>query len=349
MSDLYTNLSREILLSLRGERSQSELSEMLGFSFNQVGKWETGATAFHWEDFVRLCEALAIPWKEQFESVFSFHSGMKLEENSVFDILSRFFGHASVREMATRLNKSRSSISRLLHDQVKIDFADVLRLMDQRPYVLSTWLSKFLDIKKLPSFREQAESEAQMFRGLQTVPWALLVNSALGIQTYLEAETHSAEFLAEKTGLTTEQVSLALAKLVEAGVIEYRDGKYKGLIREMTYLRVPEMRPLTRFLNQSISDAFRVTPVKTPNIANPSISSTRVYPMSSAAGKQIADILVRFHHEISEVVKQDQGPKDHVRAIVIHSLDLELLTDARKTSSSLEPDSAHERANVATP
>lgn len=344
-AEFYTVLSRDVLLALRGSTSQHDLSERLGFTFNQVGKWETGATLFHWDDFVRLCGTLGIPWKQQFEDVFSFHTGMKLSEASIFEILSRFFGHANVTEMAELLNKSRSSVSRLLHDQVKMDFADVLRLMDQRPFVLSSWLAKFLDLQKIPTLKSRVEIESKTMQGMLTVPWAAMVNSALGLTEYQAGAEHSRDLLARKTGLTPEMVDLAVQKLVDSGLIQMqKNGKYLAHVREMTFLRVPEFRKVTQFLGKMVADAFQ-TKVPTPNIANPSLSASRFYPLSDAAGKKIADALVRFHHEVSDIMKHDEGPKSHVRAILIHSIDLELLS---KAHVELAAESRRERPEPAT-
>ena len=330
MTELYSVLSREILLQLRGTRSQIELSTQMGFSFNQVGKWESGATLFHWQDFKNLCEVLKIPWAQHFQDVFSVHSSLKNESSSVVEILSQFFGHSSVSEMAIRMGKSRSSMSRLMHDEVKVDFADILRMMDQRPFVLNSWLAKFVDLTKLPSLKERVQSEAQMFQGLLTIPWAPIVNSALGLRDYQEAKEHSDAYLAIKTGLTEDQVRKALEQLLKSNLVEQRDGKYYGMVREMTFLRVPEFRKVTHFVGRMITDAFQVSSPVKPNVGNPSLSTSRLYPLSSAASKKVADALVRFHHEVSDILKNDDAPKDHVRAILIHSLDLELISEFSK-------------------
>ncbi len=334
MADLYSSLSRDVLLQLRGARAQTELSSQLGFSFNQVGKWEAGETLFHWDDFKTLCEVLKIPWSRHFQDVFLFHSDTRLESSSVVEVLSQFFGYASVSEMAQRMGKSRSSMSRLIHDEVKIDFADVLRMMDQRPFVLNSWLAKFVDLSKITVLEERIQAESQMFQGLLTMPWAPIVNSALGLADYKAAKEHSDAYLAIKTGLTEEQVRKALDRMQASGLVEIRDGKYCGMVREMTFLRVPEFRKVTQFVGRMITDAFQSTPPGKPNVGNPSLSTSRVYPLSSDGSQKVAAALVKFHHEVSEILKNDCEPKDHVRAILIHSLDLELVSEFSKNGQA---------------
>lgn len=328
--EFYARLSREILVLLRGARPQTELSEKLGYSFNQVGKWESGATVFHWDDFTHVCEVVGISWRQYFQEVFLLHSDMKPDEQSVFQILNLFFGETNTGKLAERLGKSRSSVSRLLHGDVKADFSEIMRMMDMRPYVLCSWLSKFMDISKVEMLQERVQAESRLFQGLLVTPWAPLVNAALGLEAYRTSSEHSDALLAIKTGLNEEQVRTALVKLVECGVVEKRGEKYVGLVREMTFLRVPEFRRVTQFTGRLITDAFQASKPMKPNIENPSLSSSRVYPLSSAASKRIAEALIRFHHEVSDIMKSDDGVKDHVRAILIHDLDLELISEFSK-------------------
>ena len=178
----YQNLAKEIVVGLRGQLSQRDLSAKLGFQFNQVGKWEAGATLFHWQDFTKLCEVLEIPWRKHAGEVFLFHSTPEDHSFPIFSILCQFHGPLDLDDVATALHKSRSSIQRLLHDQVKLDFVDVLRLMDYRPYVLQSWLTRFIALSQLPSAGEKFDHETTMFKSLLSLPWAPIVNAALRLE-----------------------------------------------------------------------------------------------------------------------------------------------------------------------
>lgn len=94
--DFYSQLSREIIIHLRGGRTQTELSSLLGYSFNQVSKWESGATLFLWQNFIDLNEALQLPWSKNFNDCFAFNTNLKVEERPVFEILSHFFGFSDI-------------------------------------------------------------------------------------------------------------------------------------------------------------------------------------------------------------------------------------------------------------
>lgn len=342
----YARLSREIIVELRlhGEAhettSQRDFSSKLGYTFNQAGKWESGTTQFYWQDFTKICDALSIPWRRFTEDVLLFRSTNTDEPLHIFRILSQFLGPVETEKLASVLQRSRSSIQRLNHTQAKLDFVDFLRLMDVRPYVLQSWLARFFDISKFHSFAEKFRAEQQMFKGILSVPWASSVNAALGLQTYQDLPMHSDAWLAERTGLRACEVRTALDKLVEANVVHFNGTKYIGLFQEITMLKSPEFRRVTQYLNEAIAKSFKADHRTRPDFNRPSLSSTRIYPVSAEASREIADAFVEFHHRIAHIIKSDTGAKDHVRAIVFHCLDMSLLGEKAANSETSDTRSA---------
>lgn len=334
----YVKLSREIIVELRlrsGDRdtavSQRDFSSKLGYTFNQAGKWESGTTQFYWQDFAKVCDTLGIPWRSHIEDALLFRSMNADEPLHIFRILTQFLGPIDTEKLAVILQRSRSSVQRLAHKQAKLDFVDFLRLMDVRPYVLQSWLGRFFDLSKFQSCAEKFRSEQQMFKGILSVPWASSVNAALGLKTYQDLPLHSDEWLAERAGLRASEVRSALDKLVEANVVHFNGAKYVGLFQEITMLKSPEFRRVTQYLNEAIAASFRADRRPQPDMNRPSLSSTRIYPVSAEASREIADAFVEFHHRIARIIKNDTRAKDHVRAIVFHCLDMSLLGVSKQT------------------
>lgn len=332
----FNLLGQEILVKIRGDLSQQELSHRLGFSFNQCGKWETGATIIHWQDFTHICEVLNIPWQKNFNDIFAFHRDMLIENTPVFETLSRFFGYASLTEMAQTLHKSRSSVSRLQNNLVKVQFSDVLQVMDIRPFVLSSWLAKMLHPGELETFKNKYLSELVVYKGIVSYPEAALVNFCFHLHSYWELAEHSNEWIANKVGLTEEEVEKAVQHLLAVGLIHSVGNKYKSIERELTTLKMPEFRTLIQYVSNWTTRVYNAKKSFTPNLDNPSVSSMRLYPLSSAAGKEVVDALIVFHHQIAEIVKRDQGPKDHVRAILLHCIDMGI-SQAFSSSDQTKP------------
>ncbi len=328
----YTKLSREIIVELRlmagksdESTSQREFSSKLGYSFNQAGKWESGTTQFYWQDFTKVCDTLQISWRKHTEDALLFRTTDPNEPLHIFRVLTQFLGPIETDKLASILKRSRSSVQRLAHKQAKLDFVDFLRLIDVRPYVLQSWLGRFFDLNKFSSFAEKFRSEQLMFKGILSVPWASSVNAALGLQGYQELPMHSDDWVAQQVGLRAEDVHIALEKLMEASAIYFNGTKYVGHFQEITMLKSPEFRRVTQYLNEAVAKSFKADRQTRPDPSRPSLSSTRIYPVSADASREIADAFVEFHHRIARIIKNDSGPKDHVRAILFHCLDMSLL------------------------
>lgn len=46
---------RSLIRGMRGSRTQLQMSQELGYKFNQWHKWESGQKAVSWEDFKKIC------------------------------------------------------------------------------------------------------------------------------------------------------------------------------------------------------------------------------------------------------------------------------------------------------
>ena len=222
----YSQLSREILQQLRGGESQLQVSRRLGYSYNQVGKWESGHTCFYWQDFVHLCQIQKIDWQSSLREIFMICSDVDLDQTPIIQILRDFYGYRDVSELARHMSKSLSSARRLLTDQVKVDFADVLSLLGQRPLQLLIWLEKFLEVSKLHSLQAKLQYRQLIYQGLLKFPWAPEVNAALQLEGYRELPSHSSEWLANKTKLSLSHVEIAVRELESTGHILWQENKY---------------------------------------------------------------------------------------------------------------------------
>ena len=323
----YDLLAQQILIELRGELSQTQLSQNLGFSFNQVGKWESGVTNITWSDFIDICTDRKINWQESFNKTFSFHTGMLVERDNVFEILSKFWDKNDSAGLMKALSKSISTVVRLKADSSKITMSDVLKLADVRPFVLNVWLGQFLKPMNLKEFQPKYEREQLILSGLVTLPWTPLVNACFWLVPYQELEEHSDLWIAKKIGLSEAQVKKSIQVLHAHDIIFLSDGKFKSTIKDFTFMRREEVRLVTQFVLQKMTQAFSTNAPVQPNYLKPSLNSQKIYPVSLEASKKIADTLVEFHHKINEILKTDQGHLEHVRVINIQSVDLELCPD----------------------
>lgn len=327
----YFPLMRDLLVWLRGKDSQTQLSLKMGYQFNQVGKWESGHTLFYWQDFIRLCDLKSIPWQSHLRETLLINSDYDIEKAPILETLRLFLGAYEIEDLLNHFNKSRSSLIRLLHNQVKTDFQDVLSLMDKKPLVFLSWISHFADLRELPSLQSRISYANQTCQGILSQPWTLLVNAALHLDGYKDLPAHSNSWIAQKTGLQNDQVCSSLETLNKTGIIfQATNKKYTSCLRDLSFLRNPSFRKITHYITNKTAEAFDPLKPLTPNFDRPSLSSTRVYPLSSEASRKVAQAIIQFHNTLGEILKQDTGPKDHVRTILIHSLDSEYFSNTPK-------------------
>lgn len=309
----YDLLAIDILRLLRADRNQRDLSQALGFSFNQVGKWESLVTKIKWDDFLALANSLQIPIEKHFREYFFWSTEEKLTSNVSIQALLQYLnvGHEN-------LNRPKATIDRWLAGHSVPDFSEVLMIMNSKPLILIGWLSKFLDCSKLPNLEIEFKQTLSKMEAVLSSPVSAIVNAALHLENYINLELHDEDLLAQEAGCSVKEVRLSLTLLCESGAVVFDQKKYISNFSELSFIRHPKFRAVTKYLTDLAASRFSLLPAQ-GNLANPSISTTRIAAMSSEASKTIMDLMVKFHHDVAQVLKNDKGAKDHVRLMIQHN------------------------------
>lgn len=309
----YDQLASEIVRYLRGNLNQRDLSKKLGFTFNQVGKWESLVTQIKWDDFLELAAVLNIPIEKYFRDYF-FWSNDK-----------EFSPHVSFRALLQYLNiglpdwqRPKALVDKWVAGTSTPDFSEILKMMNSKPLILIGFLSRFLDCSKLETLQSDYKVTMQRLEAILNSPVSAIVNSALHLESYKKLDSHDEDFLAKESGCSRKEVRDSLALLCRTGVVVFDKNKYHSSYSELSFLRHPKFRAITKYLTDLAASRFSVLPSQ-GNPANPSISSTRIAAMSSEASKKVMELMVQFHNDVALVVKNDSGVKDHVRLMIQHS------------------------------
>lgn len=323
-SDYYERLSIEVLIALRGKLQQKELSKNLGFTFNQVGKWESGVTNINWRDFKSVCFTSKIPIDTIIREQFIWSSSPKdiYENKSIVAILMSFFGYDKLNDIAADFHKSKPVFSRWLNSKIEPSLAEVLQIIDLKPFLLVHWLRSVLG-KDLELLRQKIEFEKTVLSGLLSHPVAALVNACLHLEEYKLMKEHSSAWMANKISEPKDQIENALLNLVTFGIIEFKNGKYKSYFSSLSTYKVSGLRVLTKHLTKKMGMLFDSKQPRIPNFERPSMSSTSLHPLSNEASLKMVEVIAKFHRDINQIAKEDSGIKTHVRAIVLHSVDCE--------------------------
>lgn len=308
----YDILAAEIVRALRGALSQREFSKKLKFSFNQVGKWESQATAVRWSDFIFICKQTGIDIEKHLRNSFFWNLEDDFSAPQFLRTLLSFFGTIQRVDDVPVLKKNAANIKKWLRGETEPRFSEVLQFIDQTPLVLSSWLGEFLDLTKIDALKNRRKADHQATELLNLDPTCPLVLAALGTNDYVKSLSHSSKIISQMVGLPLRQIDDAILELLGRRLIRMVNGKYVASGGDLGPLPSQNLKSLTKYLSQRGIDQH-----------GSSVSSCQLHPISEAAAKKISDLTVRFHYQISEILKTDQQPKTKVRCTLVQSFDLD--------------------------
>ncbi len=319
----FLSLQREVLNAIRGQNTSKQLSSELGYSFDQVARWERGQTRLKWSDFYKICNLKAIHLQQIFFEVYSFWSDeLDNPKEFVRQVLLFVAGPVSQKEIAHRLRFTQDRIERWLYGRSELTFIELCQILEA--FSLQTfyaWLDRLVGSESLPSIQHLAFKNRNEQSVHYAFPYASAVEGALLMKDYIEAPTHSLEIIERLTTLPKEMIQGLLQILVAAGRIRWTGQKYsidQTIVNAQGGTRI-ELSRLVRYwtkralLRFETSDGLPVTKRNNPNAV-----LFRVAPLSKEATRAVTEALLKCHNEISAIVDNDSGPKEELRIIVGH-------------------------------
>lgn len=314
----YYVLGRQFLKDIRGELSQRELSQMLGYSFNQVGKWETGATQIKWNDFLEIVTVLGYPVNEQLKTYIGNYQG-NYDDKEFFEHLTFFYGLNSIEnpylyELGLKWQKKLGSP----------DLAEVFAVFDARASMLIGFLSNYIDCSQFELVAEKYQLFLKQLDILSADPNAGFVNEALQLEDYKNLEVHDEDLLARHSGCSVLALRKTLKTQLEIGTIYFDGKKYysSGFEYSFSNLNNEKVRTFNKYTFEFIARKYPIRhEEKVPGpIYNSSVSSSRVIAMSPKAALNVDKLISQFHNDVGEIVKHDSDEKTNVQVITVASL-----------------------------
>lgn len=331
----YQALAQEIIREIRGEMSQRQLSDKLGYSFNQVGKWESGFTQIKWDDFLKMAEVLEIPMAKHFTDSF-----WTFEKNLTPLATLKAITHNLPQEVVPE-KMYRNIHKKWLTGISMPDLSEVLEMIGTRTAILFGWMSLFLDCKKIPTIQADYEVFLKTIDAAFSTPVVVYVSAALQLQSYLDLPEHDEAFLAQHSACTIEELRHALALMLEYGLVAYKNKKFIPMPFDFSFagLRHPKLRGLTKRSTVLAAERYPEAPIKIDRSKVRTIapSSVRVVAVSKEASQKILELVAGFHRQIGEIVRQDDQPKDNVQVILVHSFPSNINTASTNLPAESEP------------
>jgi transcriptional regulator with XRE-family HTH domain len=322
MNDLfyYSNVKFKLLASIRGNVSQKDLSEKLGFNFNQVHKWEAGTKGMSLEDFSKYCLYFGISLDKHFATIFSFFCE-GLDQKEIFEKMYKAFGPVDKKELAELLQVNKSTLYRWFDGKGAPDFALILYWIDKRTQYLPDLIVHLVGEQN--SWSIISDKKEVVDRRLKYSQYPLLpaVEGFLHLDSYLNLDEHSNQAIADGLNISIADVVDCLAELVRCEEIIMVNGLYTINTgkTDIGHVDVASSAKLAKFWTQKCVERFNTEdgiPKGTGNSNN--LWAYRVLPVPAEIEAELKEKLMICLREISELADSYEHGEGQVKALITH-------------------------------
>ena len=217
----------EFLRALRGQRSQVQLARRLGYAANPITEWERGRRFPTVHEVLEIARVCGVDVGAAFAR---FAPNTRLEKHGAGFALAEWLtaarGSTSIGDLAQRADRSRYSVSRWLNGKATPRLPDFLRLLDAITGRVHDWLAEFVPIERVPSVGERYSAALAARRLAFDAPWTEAILRLLETTQYQRSSHHDDAWLAERLGISVEEVSRGLAALTLSGLVRRRGRRY---------------------------------------------------------------------------------------------------------------------------
>lgn len=297
-------LDQEVIRSLRGRRTQSQLSKVLGYKHNQLYLWESGRRTISWQDFCRICQVLKRPLNVAISDFFNIQNNQEIPV-----VLKLSLGKRKKGELAKSLGVTASKLSRWLTGRTDPPLIEVFKIFK----IAYPNFLEFLDFVSGPgrvaSIQGEVTNAHKIRSALFQAPFVGGVAAALFTKEYRNLKKHTPGIIAKHVGISLEEENVALNLLQAAKQIEMVDGLYR--INSFSLNLVDDKKQFLR-LAQYWADRAAALPKWG---GQKSGFGYRVFCVNETGRQRIRQAQVDYYNAITEILKSESGPYDYVMVV----------------------------------
>lgn len=217
--------AQQLLRAIRGRRSQVGFARRLGYRSNPITDWERGKTFPTAEEALRACERVGLDPKQALRRF----SGVELDgDGSGYRVgpwLARVVGVSST-ELARRMGRSRSSVSRWLSGFAKPRLPAFLSLLDAASGRVHDLVAELVPIEQVPALFARHQAALAAKRIAFDAPWTEAILRVLETVAYRRLPEHDTAWLAALLRLPSTEVDACLALLREANIAHWDGSRF---------------------------------------------------------------------------------------------------------------------------
>lgn len=311
----YAALSASLIVRVRGTMSQEQLSRRLGFASNVLYLWERQRRLPGAGVFLRMADVRRRPFREglaafvgQSMPVRGARRGAPHDPVDVPALLRACAGDHTLLELSRITGFDRATLARWLGGKTEPRLPDFLEFLDKMTLRLLELVALFADPATLEVTRAAYVEHVERQRLAYEHPWSNAVLHALELSSYREQPRHRPSMLAERLGLSVDEVEAELARLFVAKLVEKREGRWcpARVLSVDTRSDFAANRRLKRHWAAVTSERLeRYQP------QHQSLFSYNVFPISSADLVRLRELHLEYYQRVRALVASASGA-DHV-------------------------------------
>ena len=216
----FTQRISTTIKTLRGNITQKQLSEQLGFEFNVVNRWESGSREITWPEFVQLARYCKVDLRYALSNTID----VVIPEFIDFRDVMLLFIDNKERKLQLKDIFSDSKISKLASRSTKLTLQEVLQSIE----LIYGNADKFLFLcVGYESSENLDEKIIELNNHLCKNRQLLIVEYILNTEGYKNLPEHSSQYISNLLGLKMDEVKLLIEKMLKAGILQYNGSHYQ--------------------------------------------------------------------------------------------------------------------------
>jgi transcriptional regulator with XRE-family HTH domain len=300
----YDRLAEEILVALRGHRSQVAWSRRLGYRSNVAYAWESGRRSPTAAETLRAASRAGVDLRAGLTRFYG-EAPAWLDEldptspEAVVRLLHDLRGSASIADLTRRTGLSRYAVSRWLSGDTQPRLADFLRLVEAASVRLVDFVAVLVDPARIPSLADLWRRVEARRRGAHELPWTQAVVRALELAGYRSLPAHDTAWIAGRLGIPETEVDRCLEFLRETGQIAWDGARWRQEALSVDTRREPEVgRRLKAHWSRVAAD--RVAQGDRGQF------SYNVFSVSRADFERIRELHLAYFHALRAIVAESE-------------------------------------------
>jgi transcriptional regulator with XRE-family HTH domain len=309
----YGRLASEIVSSVRGREKQGDLSTRLGFTFNQLHKWEAGSTAIKWREFAALCAATGRDLKGALAVL-----GYRGDADAPLALVEHLTLGAPPARIAADYGVDARLVSRWLRAIQEPKVAEILRLIDGFRGVLPTFLGALLPntaLRQLPANLHYDREVAAAYAD----PLVSYVPYCFGLEEYKNLKTHREGFVAARLGISLAEERRCIKALVASGTL-VQDGAKFVVTRDQHVDFAGDLKGFDRLAAFWFERAIARLKARGPDDQG-LVAGFNVFVASRAGLAAIERCTRAYVLEVEKIIEADAGAKTSVATIGVFTMD----------------------------